>query len=234
MGEWRYSSTIFYLGTRWRWLVIFTAQPLYPLRKSPQYQSDMRLCGPQSRFGHCGEKKNLTLPGNEPGSSNPEAVAILTELSRFIRCHISNLYQFDGKQMRSFSFFPVIITHSWRWDLLEKQPIVQVLKNFPTFYGTRRFITVFTRALHWSLSWARSISFFLPKIHFNIVHPPTSWSSQWSLSTWLPHQYPICIPALPPSCYIPCSSHTPWLDNSLLSFLAFLFPTLIGIPSLSS
>jgi hypothetical protein len=31
------------------------------------------------------------------------------------------------------------------------------LKNFPEFYGTRRFITVFTRALHWSLSWARSI-----------------------------------------------------------------------------
>jgi hypothetical protein len=27
-------------------------------------------------------------------------------------------------------------------------------KNFPAFYGTRRFITVFTRALHLSLSWA--------------------------------------------------------------------------------
>jgi hypothetical protein len=36
--------------------------------------------------------------------------------------------------------------------LLEKSPVVQPLKNFPTFYGTRRFITVFTRALHWSLS----------------------------------------------------------------------------------
>jgi hypothetical protein len=36
--------------------------------------------------------------------------------------------------------------------LLEKPPIVQLLKNFPAFYGTWRFITVFTRALHWSLS----------------------------------------------------------------------------------
>jgi hypothetical protein len=27
----------------------------------------------------------------------------------------------------------------------------------------------------------------LYKIHFNIVHPPTSWSSQWSLSLWLTH-----------------------------------------------
>jgi hypothetical protein len=34
---------------------------------------------------------------------------------------------------------------------------VHPLKNFPTFYGIRGFITVFTRALYWSLSWARSI-----------------------------------------------------------------------------
>jgi hypothetical protein len=31
--------------------------------------------------------------------------------------------------------------------LLDKPPIVQ-----PAFYGTRTFIIVFTRALHWSLS----------------------------------------------------------------------------------
>jgi hypothetical protein len=34
------------------------------------------------------------------------------------------------------------LTHSWSWALLEKPPIVQLLKNFPAFYGTRRFITV--------------------------------------------------------------------------------------------
>jgi hypothetical protein len=31
------------------------------------------------------------------------------------------------------------------------------------------------------------------KIHFNIVHPPTSSSSQWFLSVWISHQYAICI-----------------------------------------
>jgi hypothetical protein len=31
------------------------------------------------------------------------------------------------------------------------------LSRFPSFYGTRRFITVFTRARYWSLSWARSM-----------------------------------------------------------------------------
>jgi hypothetical protein len=45
----------------------------------------------------------------------------------------------------------------WRRAPPEKPPVVQLLKNFPTLYGTRRFSTVFTRALHWSLSWARSI-----------------------------------------------------------------------------
>jgi hypothetical protein len=39
---------------------------------------------------------------------------------------------------------------------------MQLLKNFPKCYGTRRFIIVFTRALHWSLSWARSIQSIPP------------------------------------------------------------------------
>jgi hypothetical protein len=36
------------------------------------------------------------------------------------------------------------LTHSWSRALLEKPPIVQLLENFPAFYGTRRFITAFT------------------------------------------------------------------------------------------
>jgi hypothetical protein len=42
-----------------------------------------------------------------------------------------------------------------------------------------------------------TIPFYLSKIHFNILHPPTSWSSQWSLYFSLSHQYHICIPLLP-------------------------------------
>jgi hypothetical protein len=48
-------------------------------------------------------------------------------------------------------------THSQSRALLEEPPIMQPLKNFPSFYGTRRFNTVFTRAFHWSLTWAISI-----------------------------------------------------------------------------
>jgi hypothetical protein len=37
-----------------------------------------------------------------------------------------------------------LLTYSQSWALLEEPPIVQPLKNFPAFYGTRRFNTVFT------------------------------------------------------------------------------------------
>jgi hypothetical protein len=33
----------------------------------------------------------------------------------------------------------------------------QLVKKFPAFYGTHRFITTFTRPCTWSLSWARRI-----------------------------------------------------------------------------
>jgi hypothetical protein len=39
-----------------------------------------------------------------------------------------------------------------------------------------------------------AIPSYLSKIHFNIVHSPTSWSSQSSSSFWLSLQYPIFIP----------------------------------------
>jgi hypothetical protein len=54
----------------------------------------------------------------------------------------------------------------WSRVLLEKLTGLQLVKNFPVFYGTGRFITAFTSALHLSLSWARS---------FQSIHPhPTS------------------------------------------------------------
>jgi hypothetical protein len=87
--------------------------------------------------------------------------------------------------------------------LLEEPPTVQPIKNFPAFYGTRRFNTVFTRALHWSLCLAISIHTilsYLSKIHFNIVHPPTSWFSQWSLSFWLSHQYVFLLSPIRATC----------------------------------
>ena len=61
--------------------------------------------------------------------------------------------------------------------LLEKPTGSQLVKKFPTFYGTRRFITAFISARHLSLSWASSIQSILPH--------PTSWRSILILSSHL-------------------------------------------------
>ena len=53
--------------------------------------------------------------------------------------------------------------------LLEKLTGSQLVKKFPIFYGTRRFITAFTSAHNFSLSWASSIQ-SIPTYH-------TSWKS---------------------------------------------------------
>jgi hypothetical protein len=45
----------------------------------------------------------------------------------------------------------------WNWALLEKPPVAEATQELPKLYETRRFITVFTRALHWFLPSARSV-----------------------------------------------------------------------------
>jgi hypothetical protein len=45
----------------------------------------------------------------------------------------------------------------WSRILLEKITSPQLVKQFPKFHGTWRFITTFTTASYLSLSWARSI-----------------------------------------------------------------------------
>jgi hypothetical protein len=46
----------------------------------------------------------------------------------------------------------ITTTTPWSRDLPEKLKRPELLKKFPAFYGTRRFITAFTRARHLSLS----------------------------------------------------------------------------------
>jgi len=57
----------------------------------------------------------------------------------------------------------------WCKVLLEKLTGSQVVKKFPTFYGTWRFITTFTSALHLYLSWASLIQPMAPPIQFTEV-----------------------------------------------------------------
>jgi hypothetical protein len=63
-------------------------------------------------------------------------------------------WRLGGPQSKSGRYrgkkYFLLFTLFWRGALLEKLPIVQLLKNFPAFYGTRTF-------KEWSLSSARSI-----------------------------------------------------------------------------
>ena len=61
--------------------------------------------------------------------------------------------------------------------LLEKLIGLQLVEKFPTFYGTRRFITALTSVRHLSLSWASPIQSIYPH--------PTSWRSSLILFTHL-------------------------------------------------
>ena len=54
---------------------------------------------------------------------------------------------------------------------------LQLVKKFPAFHGTRRFITALTNARHLSLSWASPIQSIYPH--------PTSWRSILILSSHL-------------------------------------------------
>ena len=65
----------------------------------------------------------------------------------------------------------------WCRVLLEKLTDLQLVKKFPAFYGTRRFITALTTVRHLSLSWASPIQSTYPH--------PTSWRSILILSIHL-------------------------------------------------
>jgi hypothetical protein len=93
-------------------------------------------------------------------------------------CHSKNKTIFKKVMTISMAVY-YLLTYSGSWALLEEPPIMQLLK-FPAFYGIRRFNTVFTRVLHWSLSSAISIQ-FTPSY-------PISLRSILILSTHLRHE----------------------------------------------
>ena len=69
-------------------------------------------------------------------------------------------------------FKTYLLTYSltpWCRVLLEKLTGLQLVKKFPAFCGTRRFITALTSVRHLSLYWASPIQSTYPH--------PTSWRS---------------------------------------------------------
>jgi hypothetical protein len=100
------------------------------------------------------------------------------------------------------------LSHSWEVaSCATTQELPNVLWNPKVYYGVKKDPST---GLYPESDQFSPYNHTVSKTYFNIIHSPTPWSSWWSLSSWLSHQYPICIPLLPYSCYMPCSSYPPW------------------------
>ena len=95
-------------------------------------------------------------------------------------------------------------------SLLKNLTALQLVKKFPTFHGTWRFITVFISSRHLCLSWA------------SLIHPitshPTAWRSILILSSYLRLR-------------LPSGS---FLQDSPPKRRIYLFPTRVTCPPISN
>ena len=93
-----------------------------------------------------------------------------------------NVVVFFLRHINLISIITYLLT-PWCRVLLEQLSGLQLVKKFPVFHGTRRFITALTSFHHPSLSWASPVQSIYPH--------STSWSSILILSTHLnKHHYP--------------------------------------------
>ena len=79
------------------------------------------------------------------------------------------VYDVSCLQEKFRSYLLTYLLTPWCRVLLEKLTGLQLVKNFPAFHGTRRFITALTSVCHLSLSCASPIQSIYPH--------PTSWRS---------------------------------------------------------
>ena len=122
---------------------------------------------------------------------------LMTELKLYYNIQIIyNIYYI------TYYFLIYLLTPS-STVLLEKLTGPQLANKFPTFYGTRRFITALTSALHLSISWVSSMQSIPPH--------PTSWRSILISSSHLclgfpSGLFPLSLPTK--SLYMPSLSHS--------------------------
>ena len=115
-----------------------------------------------------------------------------------------------------------IVLTPWCRVLLEKLTGLQLVKKFPAFHGTRRFITALTSVRHLSLSWASPIQSTYPH--------PTFWRSILILSTHLRVGLPsgLSPSGFPKTLYTPLSSPIRATCPAHLILLDFITRIILG------
>jgi len=98
----------------------------------------------------------------------------------------------------SDGFCSMKLLTSWSRVLFEKLTGPQLVKKFPTFYGTQNFTTVRTSPYPEPEQFSPCPQSHFPKIHFDIIPPSTPGSSKWSLSLRFTHENTGFISLLPP------------------------------------
>jgi len=106
----------------------------------------------------------------------------------------------------------------WCRVLLEKPNVLQLVKKFPAFHGTRKFITALTSVRNLSLSWASPIQ--------SIYTHSTSWRAILILSTYLRLGLPSgLLPSGFPTKTLYTPSPHPYAPHALpISFFSILSP----------
>ena len=118
-------------------------------------------------------------PGSDPDSSPPSSAVVKKEEGYNSRTPVGRtaLHSLSACTRVQFTYLLTYLLSPRCRVLLEKLTGLQLVKKFPAFHGTRKFITALTSVRHLSLSWATPIQSLYPH--------PTSWSSILILSTHL-------------------------------------------------